>query len=280
MVSSGEIPLRVQANVWAKHLSIARTGGIVLKALAQHDIFPVVVKGAVTAHRLYSDPSERDLTDLDLRVTEPELSRVRAIGREHGFTEVLFSDAYGMLSFEVAGQLVEFERFLGPPYFSSWSVDELRNDAERHTDIFGVEHLEPRFEDHVLITALNVFKDKLFDTTRGSLEDLRRFSGHRDWNERAVLERAGEHALERALAAVASLFVGEPGWRRLVAAAPWSTGTRTFAALYTRIAKQFPQSIALKLAMRAAGRPHLLPQATFASVAHALEQGRTQKRQP
>jgi hypothetical protein len=270
----------MRADVWAKHLSIAQAGGIVLTALARHQIFPVVVKGAITAHRLYADPSERALTDLDLRVTQPELSRVRAIGREQGFTEVVFSNAYGMLSFEVAGQLVEFERFVGPPYFSSWSVSTLRNDAERHTDIFGVQHLEPRFEDHVLITALNVFKDKLFDTTRGSLEDLRRFSRHPTWNDRVILERAREQSLDLVLAAVASLFVDEPGWRLLVAAAPWSTATRTFAALYTRVAKQFPQSVALKLAMRAAGRPHLLPRAAFASVAHALGQDRTQKQQP
>ncbi len=256
---------------WAKHLSIARAGSTVLTALAARRIFPVVVKGGVTAHRLYSDPSERPLSDLDLRVTPKELIEVREIGRSVGWTEVLHSRAYGMLSFDVGGQLVEFEEFVGPPYFSSWSVAQLQRDAIRCVDIFGTAHLEPRFDDHVLITALNTFKDKLFDTTAGSLEDLRRFANHVEWDERAILDRARAHELDVVIATIAEMFKAEPGWGRLRAMAAWSTPTRTFATLYTHLAQRFPLSTAVRLAMRAGGSKTLLFRAAIASLARLLE---------
>ncbi len=266
------LPLHpMHPHVWAKHLSIARAGAEVLTALAERRIFPVVVKGGVTAHRLYDDPSERMLSDLDLRVTATELVPAREIGRAKGWKEVLHSRAYGMLSFEVLGQLVEFERFVGPPYFSSWSVEELRRDAVRRADIFSVEHLEPRFEDHVLITAINIFKDKLLDTKMGSLEDLRRFAAHAEWNERAIMTRSRAHELDTVLATVAEMYKTEPGWDQLASHAKWSRSTRAFVALYTHLAQRFPASMALRLAMRTAGSKALLPRAAVASLARLIE---------
>jgi hypothetical protein len=148
-------------------LAGCRDGGV--------DVLPV--KGILTARLLYADPGQRPIQDVDLRVRPRDLSRVHDIAKRSGWRLVHRSRAYGTLSFDVLGFLVEFESHVGPPGLCALSVEDMLGRATLQAGALKVAHLEPELHDHALVLCVNAFKDKLVDTPAGAVRDLELLPG-------------------------------------------------------------------------------------------------------
>jgi hypothetical protein len=130
------------------------------------------VKGVLTGRLFYSDPGERPIQDVDLRVRRADLVRVESAGT-HGRWKLLGrSRAYGTLSFDVLGFLVEFESSVGPPGLCDLRVEDMLVRAESRVEPLGFAHLQPELHDHALHLCANVFKDKLIEAVPGAISDL------------------------------------------------------------------------------------------------------------
>jgi hypothetical protein len=200
------------------------------------DVLPV--KGVITSRRLYDDVAERPIADIDLRVRPADLLRVRDLGRAAGWHESLFSRAYGMLSFEIAGLLVELEAHVGPPAMCSITIDELLARAERRTDPFGFAHLEPELHDHCLLTCVNVFKDKLTEVPEASLRDLERFVARSDFEPSTLIDRARVARVETIVWIVADWMArtrGDERWAHVRSHLGERAPRPRYAALFARL---------------------------------------------
>ena len=109
-------------------LAGCRDGGV--------EVLPV--KGILTARLFYSDPGQRPIQDVDLRVRPDDLIRVRRIGGRSGWRLVSRSWAYGTLGFEVLGFLVEFESHVGPPGLCALRVEDMLRRATPCTGTLGI----------------------------------------------------------------------------------------------------------------------------------------------
>ncbi len=138
--------------------------------LSSGGVVALPVKGVVTAHTLYAEPSERPIADVDLRVEPSAVTRARRIGLEAGWKMLAYSPAYYNVVFEVAGLMVDIEGTVGPPGLCALSVREMIARAETSRD----GYLIPELHDHALLLVVNAFKDKLVRAASWSLEDLGR----------------------------------------------------------------------------------------------------------
>ena len=134
------------------------------------DVLPV--KGILTAWLLYSDPGQRPIQDIDLRVRPCDLTRVERMGALAGWRLIARSREYQTLTFDVCSFLVEFESHVGPPGLCGLEVDVMIRRARREHGLFRAPHLRPEIHDHTLLLCVNAFKDKLIEAPPGAVRDL------------------------------------------------------------------------------------------------------------
>ncbi len=264
---------RGNARAWAHYESLRTAAGAVSIGLADRGIQAVFVKGIVSARRLYDDPIERPMSDIDVRVTSAELMRVPAIAKTLGWQKVHDVPSYGAQSYLVGGQLVELECFLGPPYFSKWSIEELRARAHPVTDLGNAEAicLEPDWHDQVLISVLNAVKDKLATAFPYSIEDVRRYLRATDTDPIRLHALAKSRGIEAALCAAVH-WVGalDADVACLDRQIPWSPSANLRGRGFVRVARSDPRGVSARVAMRLLGSPQLWPQAAIAVMSRAM----------
>ncbi len=166
----------------------------VLRGCRHEEVEALPVKGVLTARLLYTDPGQRPIQDVDLRVRPADLSRVLALGHRAGWRLVSRSRAYGTLGFDVLGFLVEFESHVGPPGLCALPVDAMLRRATEQSSAWGLPHLQPELHDHAVLLCVNVFKDKLVDALPWAVRDLEyvaRFPGFQPERLAALPRRAG-----------------------------------------------------------------------------------------
>lgn len=154
------------------------------------DVLPV--KGVLTARLLYTDPGQRPIQDVDLRVRSRDLPRVRRTAERCGWRLLARSWAYRTLAFDVLGFLVEFEAHVGPPGLCALRVEDMITRAQRAIDPLGFPHLQPELHDHTLLLCVNAFKDKLVDALPGATRDLEIIARARDFVPRRFVDLAVE----------------------------------------------------------------------------------------
>jgi hypothetical protein len=208
-------------------LAGCRDGGV--------EVLPV--KGILTARLFYSDPGQRPIQDVDLRVRPEDLNRVRRIGERSGWRLVSRSRAYGTLGFEVLGFLVEFESHVGPPGLCALRVEDMLRRATPYTGALGVSHLQPELHDHALHLCVNAFKDKLVDALPGAVRDLELLPECEGFSAEKLAALAKDVGAATILWLVATWIArtrGAPGWGRVRDALGRSAPRPAYTALFER----------------------------------------------
>jgi hypothetical protein len=228
----------------------------VSRVAAAHGVPVVPVKGVLTAHILYADPSTRPMVDVDVRVRARDLDRLCAAGQEHGWRLVERSRAYCTAAFEVEGERVELESHLGPPGFCRITADDLVARATEHVEPFGVPHLQPEVHDHALLMLVNVFKDQLVEASHHALLDLVRIAKVPGFSFPVLAERARDGGVATLAWLVAEWMErekGQPRWAELRAALGERPPRPRYAAAFRFLAIPGQEaSLPLRLLVRAA----------------------------
>jgi hypothetical protein len=214
------------------------------------------VKGVLTSHLLYAQPTDREMVDIDVRVRRRDLARLCAAGEERGWVRVERSRAYACAAFKVFGERVELEAHVGPPGFCRLTVDAMIERATEHVEPFGVPHLQPELHDHALLLIVNAFKDQLVNASSGGLVDLARISALPDFSFEQLASRAREGGVAVVAWLVGEWMIekrGEPRWGSLLDALGEHPRRRLYAAAFHALVEEGrPPSLALRLLVRAA----------------------------
>jgi hypothetical protein len=246
-------PIEDRAATWAQHeyaaeafrqvVNVTRAGGV--------DVLPV--KGIVLAHTLYDEVEERPMVDVDFRVRRQDLRRLASILRSAGWRVGVTSRQLGTMEIYTSRTLVEFESSIGPPGVCAVGVEDMMARATMRTTL-GVDHLEPEVHDHALLLCVNAFKDKLVLAAPWAREDLYRIAVTPEFNSREFVARVAEAELATVVWIVADWL--STGSRDTV----WTdvrnrldeVRRRNYAALYMRLARRAPESVAIGVLARAA----------------------------
>jgi hypothetical protein len=194
----------------------------------------VVVKGMATSSLLYAHPSERPLSDVDLRTTRRDLTDVVRIARKCGIPVDWSSAQRGSVALRIAGVDLEFESTLGPPGVCAVSIDEvLIRAVPREISPGLVAHI-PELHDHALQLSLNVFKD-MFLSPAWSVEDLLRIVRVTGFDHARFVALVRRARCVSAVGLVATWLAGEhpsAEWAALVAALAPPYGRRIYARVF------------------------------------------------
>ncbi len=241
---------------WADHELKCAAFIEVARVAAAQGIPVVPVKGVLTSHLLYADPSSRPMVDIDVRVRARDLERLCAAGLEQGWRLVERSRAYGTAAFEVEGERVELESHLGPPGFCAVTADDLIARAIEHVEPFGAPHLQPEVHDHALLMLVNVFKDQLVEASHHALIDLVRIAKVPGFSFPLLAERArngGVATLAWLVAEWMEREKGQPRWAELRSALGERPPRPRYAAAFRFLAVAGQEaSLPLRLLVRAA----------------------------
>jgi len=184
-----------RAAVWSQHEHARRVLGRVLAACGAAGIRALPVKGVLTAHLLYADPSERRIQDIDLRVTPHDFARLENMGARAGFRVLELSHASRNLVFDVDGMMVEFEAHIGPRGLCNLPIETLLARAAVHEAPFGFPHLQPDLHDHALLLVVNVYKDKIVGAAAWAIRDLERLGARGDFDPVRLANLAAENGI-------------------------------------------------------------------------------------
>jgi hypothetical protein len=161
------------------------------------------VKGVLTAHLLYDDPSERPISDIDLRVTLVDYPALLRVARSCGWGAHLDSPRLWEVVLNVDDWAVDVESTVSHPGLCAIPVARMLDRARSCIAPFGFPHLQPELHDHVLLLALNAFKDGLRPRP-WSLEDLLRIVRLPEFSPALLVERAHEGRVATAVWLVAN----------------------------------------------------------------------------
>lgn len=244
-------------NAWIRQTIGVQALAAVLRAIGVSEVLPV--KGIVTARTLYADPAERPLFDIDVRVPAERLPDVLAFGRAAGHEVVTSAPAYGNVVLDVGGVQVDFESTVGPPGLTDLSVRAMLGRARIDEALFGFPALVPETNDHAIVLAVNLFKDKLHVAMPWSVSDLVRLAATPAFDPEAVAERAREARCAAIMWIVADWLAGESeGLRRVRAAFGPRPPRPAYARLYRTATKLAPKALATRLLARAGADDPLL----------------------
>lgn len=207
--------LAARAAAWSRHEHARKVLGRVLDACREHSITALPVKGVLTAHLLHRDPSERNMQDIDLRVTPRDFPRLLPMGRAAGFPLLVHSRAYRHASFDVDGMMVEFEAHVGPRGVCGLTVEAMLARAEEHVAPFGFSHRQPELHDHALLLVINAFKDKIIEAAEWAIRDLELVGARGDFEPKrlaALAKESGVAALTWVVADWLADVRGHAGW--------------------------------------------------------------------
>jgi len=155
---------------WARYMVARRVLVKVATVTRRARIDALAVKGVVTSGWLYADPSERLLTDVDLRIRPRDFVRFIALAQAEGWGMARCMWSYFNADLEVDGVQVDVEGTIGPPGLLALSVDAMLRRATLQPEGFWA----PEIHDHALLMTINVFKDRLTQATPWGIEDLSR----------------------------------------------------------------------------------------------------------
>jgi len=222
-----------------------------LRRLERAGVPAVVVKGAVLAYLLYDDPIDRPILDVDLRVRPGDLdAAVKAL-------TAAAADGAGAGRLLIASRAVEtavvslrkfqvdVEGHVGPRFLCATPVERLLERAVRTEEGLGFPHLRPELHDHVILLALNLFKDR-HPGGRWRLRDLQRLARVAEFDP-DVLEGRAEEGRCRTIVHIVARSIAE------------RANDARWAEIAERIAPARPRHAARVLAtMRGERHPPLL----------------------
>jgi hypothetical protein len=262
------------AQNWARQelaLSITERA---FATLEKNGIRAMPVKGLVLARQVY-DITERPISDVDLLVEPADVRRALAVARTEGWTVVWDTRLVGSFNFVLEGLAFDLKSSLGPPGMSALGVSTMLARAVETRESLGFLHRRIELHDHVLLLAIDAFKDGLGRGKPWAREDLVRLAAVADFSARSLVDRAIDARLQTMLALVADWVLASgpaPSWstirelvqkmplrshyiaryRRLLAVTTGSVPRWRLSAM-TRTVSDSPWKRALALALGAAG---------------------------
>jgi len=261
------------SSIWACTLLTRRVLEKVTVGLAGAGVDVLAVKGVVTSSWLYDQPSERPLTDVDIRVRPRDLGAVLDTAARLGWRLVRRLHSYRTLLLEVDGVDVDVESRVGPRWVSPLPVDRMFDRATQ--DRSGVWIPEPH--DHAVLLTVNVFKDGMTLAMPWALEDAVRVVKAPEFHPGTYVERVREARVEGLAWVVADWFVrrsGAEGWSEVRALLGGDTPRRwVYSALMGRVlAAGQPNRLGARLITRAASDEYWrIPPCLGAAAAFELE---------
>jgi hypothetical protein len=164
---------------WAMHVAARRALVEATRLLTEAGVPSLAVKGVVTAYWLYSDPTERPIGDVDVRIRPEDFRKAARAFEEAEWKIVDWKPVYGAFAAERNGVCVDVESVIGAPGLCGLSIGEMLGravDVEVGVGVAarGATVRVPEVHDHAVLLAVNVFKDKLVDALPWSIEDAKR----------------------------------------------------------------------------------------------------------
>jgi hypothetical protein len=242
---------------WLVHLRIAQVLSELCPILNASGVRWLVVKGAALARnpQLYSDPAERPLADLDLRIRPQDLQRTEQALTQAGAKLIERAPAYGNLVAELHGQCIDVEAYPCPPYTSRLTIADLLERAYLTEMNPGPSIWVPETTDHALLLAANLIKDKLHYSASWSRRDTHRIADTPTFDAELLVARATRYRMRTAVQIVAAHFMQDSvGWRKVHAALAATQDSRSRRVLYCRVygflARERPSSLAARVVAR------------------------------
>jgi hypothetical protein len=202
--------------VMAFHAQAAHAATQVLTALEQAGVAAVPVKGVLLARTLYPHPSQRPISDVDLRVRARDLPAVLTVARARGWKIEHTSQIYRDATLAIDDVGFDVEAWIGAPFMSSLTVEQVLSRATQQREPLGCLHWHPELHDHVLQLVLNVYKDHVVEATPWAVHDLERVVALPAFDARVLAARArqaGNGTLLWTLARWLDETRGCVGWR-------------------------------------------------------------------
>jgi hypothetical protein len=199
---------------WMTYQLALRVAKTAISALEKHGVRALPVKGMLLARQIY-DPIERPISDVDLIVAPEDFSKVLRAARAAHWDLVWDSKMLGNVNLVVDRVAVDVMSSVGPMGVSATGVCALLDRAERRTDPLGFPHWQIDLHDHVVLLALDAFKDKLGFGKRWAHEDLVRIARRSGFSPAALMQRAADASLLTMLSIVADWVVSvgsTPEW--------------------------------------------------------------------
>lgn len=236
-------------DIWLKHSQAHHLLHVVVPELERVGVAPLLVKGVALGSTLYADPSERPISDVDLRVAPEDMAQVRFVVRDLNWPIHNEYARYGSICIDLGGLQVDIESHIGPPGLCRLPVRDLRRRAQRQT-IGRTAVLVPELTDHALVVVVNLFKDKVVDSMPWARADLARVLDHPSFDEAAFISRA-RHYNMTLMARVVLEHLPEQSarMRRLAASMPVPAWYPLYARVYAAALKE-PKSAAARVVAR------------------------------
>jgi hypothetical protein len=234
-------------DTWLVHLRIAKALEILAPALAAENVPWMVVKGAALAHLLYSDPADRPLADLDVRIRPEDYQRARQALARASATLTYEAPSYGNLVADVRGQMVDLETTLSARFVTRLSVADVLSRSRELSLYGGIRVRVPDTVDHALILAANLVKDKITQAAPWSYRDTRVIADQPDFDAAVFVARAFDARMPTIARIVAETFDAESaGWRAVNQRLGPGPRRRTIRA-YRWLSETHPTSLAARL---------------------------------
>jgi hypothetical protein len=241
-------------SVWAIHMTARRVLEVVVRQFEAAGIEALGVKGVVTAHTLYREPTERPMGDVDLRIRADDFERAGRIARDAGWKIAEWKPAYRAftLSVEGLGVAVDVESAVGPPGLCGLSVSEMLSRATRGAG--GADVRVPELHDHAVLLSVNLFKDKFTMALPWAIEDTRRIVEAAGFDEDRFVDRARRAKVASIGWIVADWMARERGsasWKRIREKLGGERAPRPlYAWAFRRLQEKAPLALATRLLAR------------------------------
>jgi hypothetical protein len=148
------------------------------------------VKGIVTSRWLYSDVTERPITDVDVRIRPEDLGRLRRLASGAGWQCVRVALSYRNLVYDFGALSLDVEANIGPPGLCGLDVGTMLKRSARRELAPGLSVSVPEIHDHAVLLVVNAFKDKIVNAASWSIADLERIVVQPGFRRATFVERA------------------------------------------------------------------------------------------
>lgn len=202
---------------WATQRHALHTLAKVLRALDDAGVRAMPVKGIVLGSSIYDDVAQRPIVDVDLLVAPADVPRLFVCVRSRRWKLVWDSKVLGYVNFVVDGLAFDVAMTIGPLGVAAIGVRRFFDRASLGEAPLGFPHLRIELHDHVLLMALDAFKDR-FAAKPFASEDLLRLTRSAGFRAEALVERAREARLCTVVAAVAQWLLDRhesEAWQRV-----------------------------------------------------------------
>jgi hypothetical protein len=241
-------------DAWAVQVTGKRALEVVVRGFESRGIHVLAVKGMVTAHLLYEDPTERLMGDVDVRIRAEDFRRAARVAKDEGWTIAQWKPAYRafVLFVEGLGVSVDVESVIGAPGLCALSIDEMLSRSTR--GIGGIDVRVPEIHDHAVLLAVNVFKDKLTRSSEHARQDVRRVVEAKGFDADEFLSRARRAKVTSIVWIVADWMVRENGsaaWGRIRSRLGGDSGPRpAYARAFRWLGERAPEAMATRVLAR------------------------------